>query len=145
MKLVKQSIAAIALFGLSNLAFSQTKEIDQPIRDHFKKEMELKKKEKLDQMAKNLNLNSQQIEQIGQIQESNKLEMKKMRDKQKEMGDANREQMKNNREQMEAQIKTILSPEQFLKWKQMKQEQKSNMKGRFQERKSKTTQKETQQ
>lgn len=78
-------------------------------------------------MQKDLNLNPSQVAQVKALQEKRKAEMKAEFDKNKEVRQAKMEDMKAKRAQMDADMKKILTPEQYDKWqadRKAKMEQK---------------------
>ncbi|MDP9958240.1 hypothetical protein [Chryseobacterium lathyri] len=115
---MKKLVLAIAFIGIGSFAMAQTTTPqDRQARKAEKhQKMEQKHQEHLDQMQKDLNLNESQVAQIKSLHEKRKSEMKADFDKNKEVRQAKMEEMKAKRAQMDADMKKILTPDQYDKW-----------------------------
>jgi len=99
----------LLLLGLiltSTVAFSQVKDQQKPTKE----EIEKKKQDFQDKMNKELNLTPEQIQQINAIDQ-----------KYKGQEDALKDQLKTLKENKKAEIDKVLTDEQKLKLKDMKQ------------------------
>ncbi|MDX2506172.1 MAG: hypothetical protein QNL62_17070 [Gammaproteobacteria bacterium] len=107
MKLNKRnSIIAVTLISLSSMALAFGPQMGGPGSGGYR-------------MAQELNLTTEQQEQVGDIMTKHREERKSIRDK--------------HREQLEIKLSTVLSPEQLDTFKEMKQQRgKKGMKGKGQ-------------
>ncbi|MDN3694901.1 hypothetical protein QWZ06_23030 [Chryseobacterium tructae] len=126
---MKKLVLAIAFIGLGGFAMAQqtTPQDREARRAEMQQKMQQKEQEHLAQMQKDLNLNASQVAQVKALQEKRKAEMKTEFDKNKEVRQAKMEEMKAKRAQMDADMKKILTPEQYDKWqadRKAKMEQK---------------------
>jgi periplasmic protein CpxP/Spy len=122
---MKKLVLAIAFIGMGGFAMAQQTTSTPQEREAKRAE---KQQEHLAQMQKDLNLNQGQVEKIKTLHERNKSEMKADFDKSKEVRQARMEQMKAKRAQMDADMKQILTPEQYDKWQ-------ANRKAKMEQRK----------
>ncbi len=133
---MKKLVLAVALVGMGSLVMAQ----QTPPQDKEGRRAEMHQKfqereqEHLDKMQKDLGLNQSQVAQIKALHEKRKNEMKADFDKNKDQRQARMEQMKAKREQMNADMKKILTPQQYDKWqadrKAKMEERKMAMKDR---------------
>ncbi|WP_027387136.1 hypothetical protein [Chryseobacterium gregarium] len=133
---MKKLVLAVALVGMGSLVMAQ----QTPPQDKEGRRAEMHQKfqereqEHLDKMQKDLGLNQSQVAQIKALHEKRKNEMKTDFDKNKDQRQARMEQMKAKREQMNADMKKILTPQQYDKWqadrKAKMEERKMAMKDR---------------
>ena len=79
-------------------------------------QMEQKRAEKLKEMKAELNLTDSQVAQIKSLQDKKMAERKQNAPKIQAERKAKMEVMKAKREQYQAEMKQILSPEQYQKW-----------------------------
>ncbi|HEY9174799.1 MAG TPA: Spy/CpxP family protein refolding chaperone [Verrucomicrobiae bacterium] len=86
---------------------------------------------RLNQMAEQLNLTSEQKEKVKPIMEAEREKMQGLRDLAPEQ---RREKMQEIRKDQEAKLKPILTPEQFEKWKKIR-DQRGGKRGEKQEKK----------
>lgn len=122
---MKKLVLAIAFIGMGSFAMAQ--QTTPQDREAKRAEMQQKEQEHLAQMQKDLNLNASQVTQIKALHEKRKAEMKADFAKNKEARQAKMEEMKAKRTQMDADMKKILTPEQYDKWqadRKAKMEQK---------------------
>lgn len=112
---MKKLVLAIAFIGIGGLAMAQqtTTPQDKQVK---RAEMQQKHQEHFDKMQKDLNLNQSQVAQIKALHEKRKSEMKADFDKSKEARQAKMEDKKAKRAQMDADMKKILTPDQYDKW-----------------------------
>ncbi|MGK6342041.1 hypothetical protein ACMGDK_07375 [Chryseobacterium sp. DT-3] len=117
---MKKLVLAIAFIGMGGFAMAQqtttTPQDKQARRAEMQQKMQQKHQEHLDQMQKDLNLNESQVAQIKSLHEKRKSEMKADFDRSKEARQAKMEDMKAKRAQMDADMKKILTPDQYDKW-----------------------------
>jgi len=105
--------------------------------------MQQREQDHLAQMQKDLNLNQSQVNQIKALQDKRKAEMKAEFAKNKGERQAKMEEMKAKKTQMDADMKNILTPEQYDKWqadrKAKMEERKAMMKDKKMMRKPMNT------
>ncbi|WP_160139114.1 hypothetical protein [Chryseobacterium sp. c4a] len=126
---MKKLVLAIAFIGMGSFAMAQqtTPQDREARRAEMQQKMQQKEQEHLAQMQKDLNLNASQVAQVKALQEKRKAEMKAEFAKNKEVRQAKMDEMKAKRAQMDADMKKILTPEQYDKWqadRKVKMEQK---------------------
>ncbi|MGE8433298.1 MULTISPECIES: hypothetical protein [Chryseobacterium] len=126
---MKKLVLAIAFIGMGSFAMAQqtTPQDRETRRAEMQQKMQQKEQEHLAQMQKDLNLNQSQVAQVKALQEKRKAEMKAEFEKNKDMRQAKMDEMKAKRAQMDADMKKILTPEQYDKWqvdRKAKMEQK---------------------
>ncbi|MDR2234947.1 MAG: hypothetical protein LBE92_02380 [Chryseobacterium sp.] len=115
---MKKLVLAIAFIGMGSFAMAQqtTPQDKQARAAEMKQKMQHREQERLEKMQKDLNLNQSQVAQIKALHEQRKAEMKADFEKNKEVRMAKMEEMKAKRAQMDADMKKILTPEQYDKW-----------------------------
>ncbi len=117
---MKKLVLAIAFIGMGSFAMAQqtmpTPQDRQAKRAEMKAKFQQREQEHLAQMQKDLNLNQAQVDKIKALQDKRKAEMKAEFDKNKGEKQARMEQMKAKRAQMDADMKQILTPQQYDKW-----------------------------
>lgn len=126
---MKKLVLAIAFIGMGSFAMAQqtTPQDRETRRAEIQQKMQQKEQEHLAQMQKDLNLNQSQVAQVKALHEKRKAEMKAEFEKNKDMRQAKMDEMKAKRAQMDADMKKILTPEQYDKWevdRKAKMEQK---------------------
>lgn len=126
---MKKLVLAIAFIGMGSFAMAQqtTPQDREARRAEMQQKMQQKEQEHLAQMQKDLNLNASQVAQVKALQDKRKAEMKADFMKNKEVRQAKMDEMKAKRAQMDADMKKILTPEQYDKWqvdRKAKMEQK---------------------
>lgn len=126
---MKKLVLAIAFIGMGSFAMAQqtTPQDKEARKAEMKQKMQQKEQEHMAQIQKDLNLNQSQVAQVKALHEKRKAEMKADFEKNKEIRQAKMEEMKAKRAQMDADMKKILTPEQYDKWqadRQAKMEQK---------------------
>ncbi|MCL8536663.1 hypothetical protein M9991_07255 [Chryseobacterium gallinarum] len=115
---MKKLVLAIAFIGMGGFAMAQqtTPQDKEARRAEMQQKMQQKEQERLAQMQKDLNLNQSQVAQIKALQDKRKAERKAEFEKNKEFRQAKMEEMKAKRAQMDADMKKILTPQQYDKW-----------------------------
>lgn len=126
---MKKLVLAIAFIGMGSFAMAQqtTPQDRETRRAEMQQKMQQKEQEHLAQMQKDLNLNQSQVAQVKALHEKRKSEMKAEFEKNKDMRQTKMDEMKAKRAQMDADMKKILTPEQYDKWqvdRKAKMEQK---------------------
>lgn len=126
---MKKLVLAIAFIGMGSFAMAQqtTPQDREARRAEMQQRMQQKEQEHLAQMQKDLNLTTTQVAQVKALHEKRKAEMKAEFEKNKDVRQAKMEEMKAKRAQMDADMKKILTPEQYDKWqvdRKAKMEQK---------------------
>ncbi len=130
-------IAALISVGTYAVA-QQTPSIPErkAMMEQKKAEMEktraIKQQQHLAEMQKNLNLNEQQMEKIRAMQHRQMEERKVQLQKNREMEKDRMQTMKLKHQQREAEMKSILTPEQFAKWQENRQEMMAQRKAKMQ-------------
>jgi len=115
---MKKLVLAVALVGMGSLAMAQQTppQDKEGRRAEMHQKFQEKEREHLDKMQKDLNLNQSQVAQIKALHEKRKAEMKADFDKNKDRRQARMQEMKAKRERMDADMKQILTPQQYDKW-----------------------------
>lgn len=115
---MKKLVLAIAFIGMGGFAMAQqtTPQDKEARRAEMQQKIQQKEQERLAQMQKDLNLNQSQVAQIKALQDKRKAERKAEFEKNKEFRQAKMEEMKAKRAQMDADMKKILTPQQYDKW-----------------------------
>ncbi|MBL3549620.1 hypothetical protein [Chryseobacterium sp. KMC2] len=115
---MKKLVLAIAFIGMGSFAMAQqtTPQDKEARRAEMQQKRQQKEQEHLAQMQKDLNLNQSQVAQIKDLHEKRKAEMKADFEKNKETRQAKMDEMKAKRAQMDADMKQILTPQQYDKW-----------------------------
>lgn len=133
----KVFLAIVMLIGMTT--FAQEKEAKKEAKEKLTPEQRVNLQVK--RLAKDLDLNSNQIEELHALleKESAQRESRKaaMQEK-KEKNALKREEVKaaveKERAENEAEMKKILTPEQYEKWVKIREERKANLKGKLMER-----------
>jgi len=115
---MKKLVLAIAFIGMGSFAMAQqtTPQDKEARRAEMQQKRQQKEQEHLAQMQKDLNLNQSQVAQIKDLHEKRKSEMKADFEKNKDTRQAKMDEMKAKRAQMDADMKQILTPQQYDKW-----------------------------
>ncbi|UZT96845.1 hypothetical protein ODZ84_16705 [Chryseobacterium fluminis] len=115
---MKKLILAIAFIGIGSFAMAQTTNSQDKAatKAEFRQKRQQKEQEHLAQMQKDLNLNQGQVDKIKALHEKRKAEMKADFDKNKDQRQAKMAEMKAKRAQMDADMKQILTPQQYDQW-----------------------------
>lgn len=126
---MKKLILAIAFIGMGSFAMAQqtTPQDKQVKRAEMQQKMQQREQDRLEKMQKDLNLNQNQVAQIKDLQAKRKAEMMAEFEKNKGDRQAKMDQMTAKRAQMDADMKKILTPEQYDKWQA---DRKANMEKR---------------
>lgn len=96
-------------------------------------EMEQNRQEKLKMMQAELNLTSAQVAQIKALQDKKMAERKQNASQMQEQRKAKIEAMKERQEQWNAEMRKILTPEQYTKWEAKKQQNMQNKRQKMQQ------------
>ncbi|MDQ1098689.1 MULTISPECIES: hypothetical protein [Chryseobacterium] len=115
---MKKIVLAIAFIGLGSVAMAQqvTPQDRAGKRAEIIEKMQQREQDHLAQMQKDLKLNDTQVAQIKALHEKQKAGMKADFEKNKEIRQARIEDMKAKRAQMDADMKRILTPQQYDQW-----------------------------
>lgn len=97
-------------------------------------QMEQKRQEKLKMMQSELSLSSAQVAQIKALQDKKMAERKQNAPQMQAERKAKMEMMKAKREQWNAEMRQILTPEQYKKWEAKKQDKMQDKKMKMQHR-----------
>ena len=95
-------------------------------------QMEQKRQEKLKMMQAELNLTSAQVAQIKALQDKKMAEKQQNASQMQEQRKAKMEAMKARQEQWNAEMRKILTPEQYQKWETKKQQNMQNKRQKMQ-------------
>ncbi|TRX40039.1 Spy/CpxP family protein refolding chaperone [Flavobacterium restrictum] len=141
----KVLIAALLLVGLNSFAQERN---DKPNRDEMEKlTPEQRNEKRLKKLTADLDLNTKQQEQVSKIITQQGLKREAMKAKREDFK-ANQEkpspeeradfkkQMMDEKTAMDAQMKAILTPEQFAKWTENNEKRRDKMKERMHERRN---------
>ncbi|MCL2598213.1 MAG: hypothetical protein FWD66_11320 [Paludibacter sp.] len=85
---------------------------------------------RIEKMKTSLNLTDEQVTKVQAAQAQLVSDMKQVRDK----SQANRDEMKAKRDAYDAQMKTILTQEQYQKYQEQRKDMQNNMRQRMQKR-----------
>ena len=96
-------------------------------------EMEQKRQEKLKMMQAELNLTSAQVAQIKALQDKKMAERQQNAPQMQAERKAKMEAMKARQEQWNAEMRKILTPEQYQKWETKKQQNMQNKRQKMQQ------------
>lgn len=136
---MKKLVLAVAMIGMGGMAMAQ----QTPPQDREGRRAEMhqkfqeREKEHLDKMQKDLNLNASQVAQIKALHEKRKAEMKTDFDRNKDQRQARMQEMKAKRERMDADMKQILTPQQYDKWQADRKEKMEKHRMAMKDRKMK--------
>ncbi|MBV2165895.1 MAG: hypothetical protein KUL76_05125 [Kaistella sp.] len=95
-------------------------------------QMEQKRQEKLKMMQAELNLTSAQVAQIKALQDKKMAEKQQNASQMQAQRKAKMEAMKARQEQWNAEMRKILTPEQYQKWETKKQQNMQNKRQKMQ-------------
>ncbi|HNP32214.1 MAG TPA: hypothetical protein PKN96_02850 [Flavobacterium sp.] len=130
----KVIVAALLVVGIT--AFAQEKKERKFDGDKLTKEEKVDLQVK--RMTKDLNLNEEQTKQVQALvaKEVDKREAKRaeMQQKKAQEKDKMRAEMEANQSAFSAEVKKILTPEQYAKWEKTREERKEKMKERMSNR-----------
>jgi Spy/CpxP family protein refolding chaperone len=123
---MKKIVFSLLLMGATGFAFAQqTTEPMKADRQAKRQEMMQKRQQNWDQMKKDLNLTADQENKIKALHERNAADMKQKMAERKTDRENMKQEMKAKKEQNDAEMKKILSPEQYAKWNDIKAQKKS--------------------
>lgn len=121
---MKKIVLAIAFIGWGSVAMAQqvTPQDRTGKRAEMREKMQQREQDHLAQMQKDLKLNEGQVAQIKALHDKQKAGMKADFEKNKEMRQARMKDMKARRAQMDADMKRILTPQQYDQWQAERKE-----------------------
>lgn len=135
---MKKIFSAIVILGLGSFAMAQQKpsvEDMQTKRVEMQQKMKQKQEEKMQEMQKTLNLTPDQVAKIKAMHEKRKAESQQDFQKKKADREVMMNQMKEKKAEMEAQMKSILTPEQYAKWQADREAKMKDRKAKFSDKK----------
>ena len=127
---MRKLVLSVALLAVGTFAMAQ----NQKMQKMDPAQMEQKRADHMKQMQSELNLSDAQVTKIKALQDRRMAERKKNAPQMQAERKAKMEQMKAKRDQNNAEMKQILTPEQYQKWETSK---KGKMQKRGQMMKSK--------
>ncbi|MCZ2084879.1 MULTISPECIES: hypothetical protein [unclassified Kaistella] len=127
---MRKLVLSVALLAVGTFAMAQ----NQKMQKMDPAQMEQKRADHMKQMQAELNLSDAQVTKIKALQDRRMAERKKNAPQMQAERKAKMEQMKAKRDQNNAEMKQILTPEQYQKWETSK---KGKMQKRGQMMKSK--------
>lgn len=127
---MKKTFITLAL-GLVAFTFAQQ---NNQNKEQRKEALQQKQQEHLDKMQKDLNLSADQLKQIKTLQDKNIEEMQALRAQRMEARKMKLQEMKAKKDAHEAEMKKILSPDQFQKWQKQRDEDWSERKEKIRQR-----------
>ncbi|AIL44116.1 hypothetical protein [Elizabethkingia anophelis] len=123
---MKKIVFSLMLMGATGFAFAQqTTEPMKADRQVKRQEMMQKRQQNWDQMKKDLNLTADQENKIKALHEKNAADMKQKMAERKTDREKMKQEMKAKKERNDAEMKKILSPEQYAKWNDIKAQKKA--------------------
>ncbi len=136
---MKKIVFSLLLMGATGFAFAQqTTEPMKADRQAKRQEMMQKRQQNWDQMKKDLNLTADQENKIKALHERNAADMKQKMAERKTDRENMKQDMKAKKEQNDAEMKKILSPEQYTKWNDIKAQKKAERQNRMKAYKEKS-------
>lgn len=132
---MKKIFLTLAL-GIAIITFAQKGNPEMKKQNWEDRKVEMKEKQQnhLDKMQKDLNLSAAQVQQIKTLQEKEFAD-REVNFKQKEAMRAEKmKEMKTKRDAHNAEMKKILSPEQYQKWEKQRDENMQKRKEMMKER-----------
>ena len=124
---MKKLVLGVAFLTLGTFAMAQQ---NQRMQKMDPAKMEQKRAENMKQMQTDLNLNDAQVNKIKALQDQRMAERKENAPQMQAQRKARMEKMQVKRDQHQAEMKQILTPEQYQKWESMrknKMQQKGKM------------------
>jgi protein CpxP len=135
----KVFLAGLMLIGLTT--FAQEKETRKGDREKLTKEQKVDLQVK--RMSTDLDLNEKQTKDVRvfvtkevEKREAKREEMMQQKEQKQQRRAELKAQMEKEQEATSAEMKKILTPEQFAKWEKIREERKANVKGKMLERKA---------
>ncbi len=128
---MKKLVLSAAFIVLGTFAMAQTEKFQK--MDPAK--MEQKRAEKMQKMKADLGLSDDQVAKIKALQDKKMEERKANAPQLQAERAAKAEQFKAKKEQYKAEMKAILTPEQYQKWEAKKHEGQDKMRDKMKERK----------
>ena len=116
---MKKLVLSVALVAVGTFAMAQQ---NQRMQKMDPAKMEQKRADHMKQMQIDLNLSEAQVTKIKVLQDQRMAERKENAPQMQAERKAKMDQMKAKRDQNEAEMKNILTPEQYQKWEAMRKE-----------------------
>ena len=132
---MKKIILSAAFLAIGTFAMAQQNTQMQKMQKRDPAQMEQKREEKMKQMQSDLGLSTAQVAQIQALQDKKMAERKANAPQMQADRKAKMEKMKGNQEQWNAEMKQILTPDQYQKWQAKKEEKMQERRGKMQDRK----------
>lgn len=127
---MKKLVLSVALVAVGTFAMAQQ---NQKMQKMDPAQMEQRRADHLKQMQTDLNLTEAQVVKIKALQDKRMAERKENAPQMQAQRKAKMDQMQAKRDQHQAEMKQILTPEQYQKWEVMRkekmQENRKMMKG----------------
>lgn len=130
-KKMKKLILSAAFLTVGTFAMAQQ---NTPSLQKNPAQMEQKRAEKMKQMQTDLNLNADQVTKIQALHDRKMADRKANEPQMKAERQAKIDAMKAKKEQYKAEMKQILTPEQYQKWEASKKDKMRMNKGKMQNR-----------
>ncbi|MBA5246744.1 hypothetical protein H1R16_09290 [Marnyiella aurantia] len=133
-KIVIATFLSLGTFAMAQQtpAMPESKAQMEQKRADMQKIRAQKQQQHLAEMQKNLNLNVEQMEKIRAMQERSFAEHQNQMQKSREVQKDRMQAMKLKQQQKEAEMKAILTPEQFAKWQESRQKMMAERKAKMQ-------------
>lgn len=110
-------LSALFVAGIGMMTAQQTTDQKTAQQKEWKKDTVKMHEKKWDSMKKELNLTPEQEDQIKALHEKHRGEMKAMKSQERA---AKKSQRAERMQQRDSEMKSILTPEQYGKWQEMK-------------------------
>jgi protein CpxP len=132
---MKKIILSAAFLAIGTFAMAQQNTPMQKMQKRDPAQMEQRRADNMKQMQSDLGLSTAQVAQITALQDKKIAERKANAPQIQADRKAKMEKMKGNQEQWNAEMKQILTPDQYQKWQAKKQEKMQDRRGKMQDRK----------
>ena len=116
---MKKLVLSVALFAVGTFAMAQQ---TQKMQKMDPAKMEQKRADHMKQMQTDLNLSEAQVAKLKVLQDQRMAERRQNAPQMQVERKAKMDQMKAKRDQHQAEMKNILTPEQYQKWEAMRKE-----------------------
>lgn len=133
---MKKLVLAAMLFGMGTFVMAQQTEKRMQMKDpaEMQKMKDQRQKDHLDQMKKELNLSDAQVQKIKSVQDQHFAERRAEMQKNQEVRKQKMAEMKERRAEHDAEMKQILTPEQYQTWQKNKEQKMKERKDKFKEK-----------
>ncbi|MBF6610955.1 MAG: hypothetical protein ITF99_07435 [Chryseobacterium sp.] len=125
---MKKMVLTVMVLAMGTFAMAQKTPMTPEKKAEMLKQKETKAQEHLAEMQKELQLNATQMDQLRALHEKRKAEGKKQMEKNKEARMQKKGDRMQKMKEREAEMKAILTPQQFEKWQAQKQVKRQQMK-----------------